>query len=328
MKQSKISILVPIYNAEKFLGDCLTSIISQSYINIEIILINDGSADNSLSIAKKFASKDSRIKIINQKNAGVSAARNAGLDQASGEYVLFIDSDDYLPDTQVINKIHAATLKKGSVVMYNIIYEGKKTNYPLDEEVYSGSDLNNFLFEMIKNEHFNSPCNKLYRKEILDKHAMRFNEKIKIGEDLLFNIEYFKHCNSVYYLNDNLYFYRTSNISSATSTYKKNKYLDLMIVNDALTRWTKTRSKKLVNISKYIRIKNILSCLRDLANDHLNSAATKTQILQYKKSNQRLIVLNCGIKLYLISLAYSHIDIRLIYMLIATLYRKPKKEIL
>ena len=328
MPSPTISVVIPTFNAEAFLEECLSSLLKQTFKDFEVILVNDGSTDNSLDIMTKLAKKDPRIKIIDQKNAGVSHARNIGISAAKGEYIIFMDADDYLIHNHVLKNIQSTAAKGHDVVMYNITYEGKQATYPLNTGVYeTKNNLNEFLFNMIKEEHLNSPCNKLYRKDMLHKYKIRFDKNIKIGEDLLFNIEYFKHCNSVYYLNDNFYFYRTSNILSATSTYKKNKYLDLMFVNDKLARWASPRSKKLVNISKYIRIKNILSCMRDVANGHLNSMTVKKELLQYKKSNHKLIVRNCGAKLYLISLAYSYIDIRLIYMLITILYRKPKKEL-
>lgn len=328
MTKPNISVIIPVFNAGEFLDECLSSLLKQTFKDFEAILVNDGSTDNSLDIMRKRAKKDARIKIIDQRNTGVSHARNTGLSVAKGEYIIFMDADDYLMHNQVLENIHSTGIKGHDVIMYNITYEGKRVTYPLEAGVYkTENNLDKFLFNMIKEEHLNSPCNKLYRKEILDKHKIRFDKNIKIGEDLLFNIEYFKRCNSVYYLNDNFYFYRTSNTLSVTSTYKKNKYLDLMFVNDALIRWAKPRSKKLVNISKYIRIKNILSCLRDVANGYLNGTIVKKELLQYKKSNPRLIVHNCGVKLYLISLVYSYIDIRLIYIPITILYRKPKKEI-
>ena len=100
----KISVVVAIYNVEKYLEKCIQSIIFQTYKNIEIILVNDGSTDNSLNICKKYKSEDSRIIIINQENQGVSVARNNGIDRASGEYILFVDGDDYLR-TDIIEKL-------------------------------------------------------------------------------------------------------------------------------------------------------------------------------------------------------------------------------
>jgi len=100
-----ISIIVPIYNVEIYLEKCLNSIINQTYKNIEILLINDGSSDNSLRICKKYQKKDKRIVLINKKNGGLSSARNAGIDKASGNYLLFIDSDDYI-EIDMIEKLY------------------------------------------------------------------------------------------------------------------------------------------------------------------------------------------------------------------------------
>ena len=96
MKKIKISVIVPVYNAEKYLSDCIDSILNQTLKEIELILINDGSTDNSLQICREKASKDSRVKIINKKNEGQGYARNIGIDRAKGEFITFVDSDDYI----------------------------------------------------------------------------------------------------------------------------------------------------------------------------------------------------------------------------------------
>jgi len=324
MSSIDFSLIVPIYNAEVYLSKCLTSLINQTYKNFEIILINDGSKDGSLKIAQKFANENDRIKIIDQKNAGVSTARNVGLATATGKYVIFIDSDDYLIDMRAIEKLHAATNKRTDVVMYNIFYENKSVHYPLLEKSYIDKrEFDAFLFQMIRYEHLNSPCNKVYNRQILNKYKIQFDNNIKIGEDLLFNIEYFKYCQSAYYLNDTLYFYRTSNVSSATSSYMKDKYIDLMLVNDVMHVWMESRvNNKLTNVARFIRMKNILSCLRDISHPAslLNEKEKQEIIVRYKINNPRIIVRYCGLKIYVASLIYSMIRITLLSRIINKLY--------
>ena len=110
MENALISVIVPVYNAEKYLADCVQSIISQTYRNLEIILVDDGSKDSSGSICDSFAEKDSRIKVIHQENAGVSAARNHGLDECHGEYVSFVDSDDYYSTNLFESAVRLSTM--------------------------------------------------------------------------------------------------------------------------------------------------------------------------------------------------------------------------
>jgi glycosyltransferase involved in cell wall biosynthesis len=328
MKQNKFSVIIPVYNSQKYLNECLNSVINQTYRNLEIILVNDGSKDNSLNIIQKFAKEDGRIIIANQKNTGVSAARNLGLAMASGTYVMFIDSDDYLIDDKAIEKICVAVEKNCDVIMFNILYENKTTTYPLLEKSYKDKrELDNFIFRMVKDEHINSPCNKVYSRKILNEHNIQFDNNVKIGEDLLFNIGYFKHCKSVYYLNNTLYFYRTSNTGSATSAYLNNKYSDLMMVNDAMYAWLHDRDDdKLVGISQFVRIKNILSCLRDI-NHPASTLGVKDKreiILLYKVDNAQIIIRNCGLKIFIVSHIYSFVNIILLSRLINNFWSKAK----
>jgi len=330
MRQSKpktpaITIIVPVYNAGQFLAQCISSVIRQTHTPFELLLVNDGSIDDSLEIMRQFEREDTRIRVIDQRNSGVSAARNAGLETAKGEYIMFIDADDYLMTTDALEKLFAANTQSCDVVMYEIFYEGKKARHPSKSKIYSSkNEMDSFLFSMIKSERLNSPCNKLYRKTIIDRYTIRFDPHIKMGEDLLFNIEYFKRCQVVRYLNEQLYFYRMSNNSSATSAYGPNRYNDLMTVNDALRNWLATRSSvALVQVSHYIRLKNIISSLRSL--NHPHASLTLAQKLQraerYKTENLRIIVKQCGLMMYIISQIYSVASVAFIRQLVKVLSR-------
>lgn len=329
MKQNKFSVIIPIYNSQKYLNECLNSVINQTYRNLEIILINDGSKDNSLKIMQKFGKEDSRITIVNKKNAGVSAARNSGIAKASGDYVMFVDSDDYFMDMRAIEKLYVATIKECDVIIYNTFYETKRITYSLLGKSYIyKKEFDDFLFYIIKNEHINSPFNKVYKRQTISKYNIQFDDNIRIGEDLLFNIAYFKHCKSVYYLNKTLYFYRTSNTNSATSAYMKNKYTDLMAVNDAMYIWLKQRENdKLTNVSLFIRIKNILSCIKDLhhKNCPMTQAEKKKTVEYYKQDNHRIIIKGCGVKIYIISLIYSFLNANTLYGLTSILVMRNIK---
>lgn len=184
----KISIIIPVYNTEKYIGRCLKSVLANTYQNIEVICINDGSTDSSLSILEKYAASDQRIKIINQKNAGVSAARNAGLDAVTGDFVTFVDSDDW------IHHLYFETL----------IYFQKETNASivcctwknvLSEEIeFSGFEKKDLKvtvlddLEQILNNNVAKRivCGHLYLAEMICKNY--FETELKYGEDTFFNI--------------------------------------------------------------------------------------------------------------------------------------------
>ena len=187
MKKNLITIIVPIYNAEKYIERCIKSIINQSYRDIEIILVDDGSKDRSAIICDEYAKKDSRIRVIHKKNEGVSKARNVGIDIAKGDYILFADSDDWLELNMCQKMIDSAIDNKSDIVVceYNNYYENNKRTEKLILD-----DFNNRAFSSIitddKKKYGGFPWNKLIKKEIIIK---KFNENIHYYENLLFFLE-------------------------------------------------------------------------------------------------------------------------------------------
>lgn len=202
----KISIIVPIYNSEGFLKDCIYSILNQSYKNIEIILVNDCSFDNSKKICENFASKYDCIKFINlEKNGGVSHARNVGLKSATGDYIGFVDSDD------VINcKMYEVLLNnlKNTDSDISICNYDKKLvcNHSYNDEICINYLSEELMYEVLKEGSIMGfSCNKLYKKEFLT--DLYFDETITIYEDILFNLNYFKRIKKGCYTKNKLYYY-------------------------------------------------------------------------------------------------------------------------
>ena len=186
----RVSIIVPIYNREKWLRNCLGSISSQTFKEWECILVNDGSTDNSLKIAQEYAENDERFIVISQENQGVSAARNLGLDHAQGKWVTFVDSDDEIaPDyLEILHKIgedNNADLVNGSVIC--LMHHGKAHPIILDEVVYSAEEeqLGNLFYERM------SGVIKLYRLSIIREHNLRFDTTFQFAEDLIFTLEFY-----------------------------------------------------------------------------------------------------------------------------------------
>lgn len=193
-----LSIIVPVYNSEKYLKRCLDSIINQTYSNLEIILINDGSTDSSKSICEEYCKKDIRIKMYSQENCGPSSARNIGIKKASGEYIMFVDSDDKL-ETNILEKL-ALFIPKYDIVIcnYNIVAEDRIKM--VRNKIYYNEDFLNFV---IINMLWGPVC-KLIKKRVIKTY---FNQKYKIGEDLLFWYENSKNIKSFKYLDERLYAY-------------------------------------------------------------------------------------------------------------------------
>lgn len=238
MSTPLISIIVPVYNVSDFLPQCLDSLIKQSYQNIEIIAVNDGSTDNSLEILNRYTQAFSQIRIISQANAGLSAARNTGIAASNGEYLCFVDSDDWI-DTDTCQKAIEAVQKNNvDIVCWNYVKEYRHDSISVQciktNELYDENSIKNLYRRIvgpIKEElafpqyldSLSTAWGKLYRSELIKENSISFVSTKKIGtEDLLFNIEVFNHIQRAYLMADCLNHYRKYNSTSLTATYKPN----------------------------------------------------------------------------------------------------------
>lgn len=203
-----VSIIIPVYNVSEYLHECLDSVINQTFSDIEIICVNDGSTDDSLSILQKYATEDNRIVIIDKSNGGLSSARNAGLELSKGKYVNFIDSDDFIElDTieSAVNRINGA-----DAVFYGTnIFGDAMTNRRKTDEEYYRIKFTGFveLDTYVRSNTDVSAWNKLFRKSIIDKYNIKFPDKL-LFEDYSFYWKYVFCCKNVYYLPDKKYNYR------------------------------------------------------------------------------------------------------------------------
>lgn len=199
-----VSIIIPVYNAEKTLKRCVDSIIRQTYSDWELLLVDDGSRDTSSKMCDEYALKDTRIKSFHQRNQGVSAARNLGLDQARGKWILFVDSDDYLLD----NTLHLGPQYSEDLIVFlfkTLDSQGHLNEWRSVPPVVC-SNRNMMVDYLLSNIHygiFRTPWTKFFKKDLIGK--LRFDERIKIGEDLLFVNQYLKNCTSLRVCPDFLY---------------------------------------------------------------------------------------------------------------------------
>lgn len=240
-----ISIIVPIYNAEKHLHRCIDSILAQTFTDFELLLINDGSMDNSGAICDEYATKDSRVRVFHKENGGVSSARNIGLDNAKGEWVTFIDSDDFLSNTTFLSNI--GDIREDFVITSHIESSGTEKDYIYSLDEYNtnlhGKELTNFISQHINSNIIKAPWGKFFKKEIIQ--DLRFDKKIKCGEDLLFNLNYLISTQSCYIKHQAAYVYNKENtiffskyqqsidesIYTLTKIYKAYKKINLTIPN-------------------------------------------------------------------------------------------------
>ncbi|MCM3116044.1 glycosyltransferase [Neobacillus sp. MER 74] len=233
-----ISVIVPVYNVEKYVGNCLNSILAQTYENIEVIVVNDGTKDNSAVICEEIAKRDSRVKVLHKINAGLGFARNTGLDAANGEYVVFIDSDDFI-DKNMIEKLYTALSENNADTCYcgyrRFYSSDKIIDFPAyyNNELFVGEEIiEKVLLEMIASEpHVKterllsmSVWHALYSMKLIKKYNLRFpSEREFISEDIIFHIAYLQKANRVYFIQDSLYFYRC-NEGSLTQVYLKDEF--------------------------------------------------------------------------------------------------------
>lgn len=338
-KKSKISIIVPIYNADMYLKKCIESLINQSFTDIEIILINDGSTDSSSYICKKYAITDKRVKYKEITNNGVSNARNVGIEFAKSEWITFVDADDWVsPDyceklikyaVDDVDLVIARTVSVENGVILNDSYQGAEYTYFRKEEEKL------ILYRSIINDnpkvrqypHIATCSAKLFRREIIDRYRLCYKKNLKYYEDAIFNMQVIQKCETVVVTSDILYFYRFNSLSSTqkfcsdTVIYYENaakellKFVDemnlqieddynqfnLKNIDTILTNYFKQKKKTL---DQYKFIRNLFN-LEIFKN---SIARAKVKMLP---SKTRIIIAICG-KLG-------------IYMPIIALYRKKSK---
>ncbi len=234
----KISIVVAVYNAEKTLGKCVESLLNQTYKNIEIILVNDCSIDNSLFICEEYAAKYECVTVVNSlSNQGVSATRNNGIDIASGKYICFVDSDDYV-ENNYVERLYYYAEKYNTVPICGFVYHDEYNRKEPVEYQWSGGDELVSLgeaFRLNQELYLTALWNKLFLLYPILNNRIRFCTEVSIGEDLRFTIDYFQICclDKVYCFNEKLYHYTkltNSNLFAGFSNDTKNGFKNLELV--------------------------------------------------------------------------------------------------
>lgn len=219
--EDKISIIIPVYNAEKYLEKCIISIVKQNYNNWELLLIDDGSTDNSSSICKQFISNDKRIKYIRQSNKGVSIARNTGLTHASGEWIMFVDADDQIK-VDTLSKIKNF-MKGYDIIRFEAIDSfGKIMKLP-------SCNAQEYLLKVIQRNTSLAIWGGLYKKSLFIENNITFDPELKYGEDWIVLIQLLKQSKQIYLLKEALYKYNNYNSNSFSNTMSYEKQLNLIL---------------------------------------------------------------------------------------------------
>lgn len=220
-----ISVIVPVYNVEKYLVQCIDSILNQTYKNLEIILVDDESTDHSGKICDQFSSNENRIKVIHKKNMGLGLARNTGLENANGKYVVFVDSDDYLSNSNIKNLVAGIKKNNSDICIGGVTFVDNigtnKSEEIYGERLYQNGDILNSLFIRMLGNLPNttdimkqSVWNNIYSMDIIRKNKLEFvSERKYISEDIIWNFEFLKSTSNAQLINERGYFYRQNNLS-------------------------------------------------------------------------------------------------------------------
>ena len=258
MTQPLVTVVIPVYNVEQYLDRCVKSVVNQTYKNLEIILVDDGANDSCPQLCDNWAEKDSRIKVIHKKNAGLGMARNSGLEKATGEYVFFFDSDDYV-DLEIVEKCVAnATEYNSDVVMFGRydVYENgecKKSELNIKKHLFKGSEICEELLPGLFNYEMGigvSAWSKMFRLSCFKDNDVCFmSEREIISEDAYFAVEFFSKLNVVTVLDENFYYYFKRG-NSLSHTYKA----DRQKLNDIFI-------KKVHTLAENLEIKNVIPYL-------------------------------------------------------------------
>lgn len=286
MDKNKLSIIVPVYNAEEYLDRCLISILEQGFSSYEVILVDDGSTDASPLICDRYSATDSRFRTIHKKNGGVSSARNAGLDLAKGEYVMFVDSDDALLPDALDALFENLACEDMAVGGYTTYIEGTPGPEILPRKGFSyrGEDMNMFFTDNIRRncEMLDAPWSKVFRRKAIG--SLRFCEDLSYAEDKLFVFTFLSRCSSVYTCAYPLYAYHIragslgSDIRSDRHLMQLRRFLPsyAAVLSDLVVRYPANRKVNALYhndvVGRYIcRILNIFNTRRTqlLTKDYL-----------------------------------------------------------
>lgn len=251
-----ISIIVPVYNVEEYLEKCIDSILNQTYKNLEIILIDDGSSDNSANICDQYEKKDSRVKVIHKKNSGMSDARNTGMKIANGEYIGFVDSDDYIKQDMIENLYNLLKKNKAdiSICAYELLDKNKKPSAKLNGKIYSFNNID-AIQELLKSKLITSHCwNKLYKKQLWETIQFPIGRKF---EDMAVMHLVFEKAKKIVYKNEIGYYYikRSNSIMKSISDTLVNDLREMSILREDYIKKNIVENEKYAEISEIKRIK-------------------------------------------------------------------------
>lgn len=332
-----ISVIIPVHNGEEYLAACLRSVLAQCHEHLELIVVDDGSTDGTRAILEDFGTRDPRITRLQTDHAGASAARNAALAKARGEWIMFVDADDQLLSPCLLEAVAGCSESAVDVVTFETssnpadIADAQEAaliarhrcvgEEPLCTRPYQVLD-SSYLGPKIIDESFNTVWNKAYRSAALARSVARFPTGVHLGEDLLFNLSFARAASAGSHLPLLGYYYRRNNSASVTKRFVPGKLDELMLVNDALQQFASDLSSPdLIAAAGYIRAKNAVSATRDLHHRqcpfplHEKLAAAKA----YRSAATRVGVRGLRPVQRMFGTVYNLLDYRVLFLLTGVL---------
>lgn len=223
MKTPVISIILPVYNAEKYLHRCIDSILAQTYTDFELLIVDDGSTDGSGHICDEYAATDSRIRVFHKANGGVASARQLGVEEAQGEYSIHVDSDDWI-EPEMLTRMHAKIVEEQADILIADFYsDNGKQSYRADESTPSVKSID-ILKDILTNHLFGALWNKLIRHSLYKRFNIRFIKNIDYCEDVLILVQMLQHDLKVKFLHEAYYHYDVSNLNSISRNFTSKTY--------------------------------------------------------------------------------------------------------
>lgn len=285
-----VSVIIPVYNVEKYLADCIDSVICQNYENLEIIIVDDGTPDKSGEIADSYIAKDERIRVIHQKNSGVASARNHGFDVSTGEFIIYIDSDDWISKDHVsyLMSLHEKT---GSDMCMSTGFFIQKHDSQVEKEKVDILSPAEAAALLLSPGTVIGSYNKLYKKSYLLENNIRQNETLFSGEGLNYTVIAAQHANSVAVGNRKVYYYRRNVSESATTKFNIKMFTNNELSLDILKKDKVVSSEKFDTMLELFRVHLVISGLLAI----YTYAAPKKYINEYKR--WKSIIRHDGIKL-------------------------------
>lgn len=268
MKSSFVSIIVPVYNAAKYIEECVLSILNQTYRNIEVILVDDGSDDESIMICDRWQKKDNRVQVVHQKNTGVSGARNTGIEKSSGEWIVFLDSDDKMDPQAIENALLLAKKNSCDTVCWNCYIEkdGEVTKSPAiipDYSIYEEDSRRSILIEALyytKEESFypgymfRAVWGKLLSASIIKEYNIEFPIGQPLGEDAAFLVDYYNFCKKVLLVNQYWNYYKvlqSSAVRKCRNNLKDIQHLEFNFLSEKINTVNADRNTIMLNLCIY-----------------------------------------------------------------------------